>query len=217
MPDETKAKRAYNSTRRKQQASETRNHIVMSARKLFIERGYTATTLDSIAQAAGVSVESLYAIFGNKKAILGQVVHMAVVGDAEPGGILEREGPQAVRAETNQRKQVLMFAHDMCEIIARVSPIFHLMRIASETEPDIAALLQNMLKERLAGIAAFVAWLASNGPLRGGMTVDAGADVAWTITSPEVHRLLTVDRGWSHEQYEQWIMRNLAILLLDEP
>src|SRR6476469_10997478 len=100
MSDNPKTKRAYNSTRRRQQADRTRDHIISTARNLFIERGYNATTLESIAQAAGVSVESIYSIFGNKKAILLRVVHVAVVGDNEPASILEREKPQQVRAET---------------------------------------------------------------------------------------------------------------------
>lgn len=216
MSDEPKPKRQYNSTRRRLQANQTRDHILSEARSLFIERGYTATTLADIAHAAGVSVESIYAIFGNKKAILSQVVHVAVVGDAEPAPILERESPQQVRVEPDQRKQIRIFAHGMTEIMQRVSPLFYLIRIAAETEPDIAALLQNLLSERLNGITAFARWLAANGPLRDNLSVEAAADLAWTLTSAEVYRLLTTDRAWSTERYEQWIAHNLTILLLPD-
>ena len=36
----------------------------------------------------------------------------------------------------------------------------------------------------------------------------------WTITSAEVHRLLTRDRGWSAERYETWLAETLDTLLL---
>lgn len=42
-----------------------------------------------------------------------------------------------------------------------------------------------------------------------------GAEIVWTITSPQVFRLLIVDRGWSREKYISWLGETLARLLLD--
>jgi hypothetical protein len=89
------------------------------------------------------------------------------------------------------------------------------MRTAAETEPDIAELLRSILHNRLQGITQFVRWLATNGPLRDGLTVEDAGQTTWTLTSAEVHHLLTVDIGWSDDRYEAWLKDTLTRLLLD--
>ena len=211
----TKPKRRYDSSRRQARARETQREIIEAARRLFMERGYTGTTIEQIAQEAGVAVETLYATFGSKRAVLSRLVGVSLVGDDEPVPLLERQRPQAVRREPDQRRQVELFAQDMREIMGRVGPILGIMRTAAETEPDIAQLFHGLLQERLQGITQFVRWLAANGPLRDGMTVEDAAETTWTLSSAEVHQLLTVDRGWSDERYEAWLRDILARLLLD--
>src|SRR5947208_2674838 len=108
MKNQTSTKRKYDSSRRQAQARETQRQIVEAARRLFIERGYMGTTIEQIAAEAGVAVETIYATFGNKRAVLARLVDISVVGDDEPGPLLEREGPQATRLERDQLRQVAM-------------------------------------------------------------------------------------------------------------
>jgi AcrR family transcriptional regulator len=211
----TKPKRRYDSSRRQARARETQREIIEAARRLFMERGYTGTTIEQIAQEAGVAVETLYATFGSKRAVLSRLVGVSVVGDDEPVPLLERPGPQAVRREPDQHRQLETFAHDMREIMGRVGPVFGVIRTAAETEPDIAELLSGILQNRLQGITQFVRWLAANAPLRDGLTVEDAGETTWTLTSAEVHHLLTVDRGWSDDRYEAWLKDTLTRLLLD--
>ena len=90
MPKSSGPKRAYNSTRRKNQAKETRRMIIEAARKLFYELGYNYATIDAIAREAGVAAETIYAIFGNKQTILMNLIQVTVVGDDENIPLLER-------------------------------------------------------------------------------------------------------------------------------
>src|SRR5215204_3120445 len=99
MTEEIKPKRRYTSRRRQVQAAETRRQIVEAARQLFAERGYVGTTIEAIAQAAGVAGETVYATFGSKRAILARLVDVSVGGDEQPIPLLERPGPQAVQQE----------------------------------------------------------------------------------------------------------------------
>jgi AcrR family transcriptional regulator len=215
--EEVKAsKRRYNSTRRQQQAGETRRQILETARRLFLERGYGGATIEAIATEAGVAVETVYAAFRNKRTILSRLVDVSVVGDDRPVPLVERRGPQEVQQERDQRRQILLFAHGIREILERVGPLFEVMRIAAATEPEIAALLGDLLGKRLEGMRFFVEALARNGPFRNGLGVPKAADVVWTLTSTEVHRLLTVDRGWSGDQYEAWLVDSLVLVLLPE-
>ncbi len=216
MPEKTPTKRKYNSERRQAQARETRSQIVESARRLFIERGYAGTTIEAIAQEAGVAVETVYSAFGSKRALLSRLVGVLVRGDEEPTPLLDRPGPRSVHNERDQLKQVRLFAHDITGILQRVAPIFVVVRTASQTEPEIAKILQGMLDGRLQNLTKFVAWLAENGPLRGNLTIADAADIVWTITTPEVHQLLTVDRGWPAARYEEWLAGVLTTLLLPE-
>jgi len=215
MEDQIRTKRKYVSHRRQVQARETQSQIVQAARRLFIERGYTGTTIEQIAAEAGVAVETVYATFGSKRAVLSRLVRVSVVGDDEPVPLLERQGPQGVRRELDQHRQIEMFARDIRGIMERVGPVNGIMRTAAETEPDIAAMLQGILGERLQGMTQFVNWLASNGPLREGLAIPDAAEMTWALTSAEVHHLLTVDRGWSGDRYEAWLRDTLDRLLLD--
>src|SRR5690242_11502797 len=102
----TKPKRAYNSSRRQAQARQTRQQIADAARKLFIERGYAGATMEAVAQEAGVATETVYAVFGNKKKILSHLMDIAIGGDDEPLSLLDRAGPQAIKQERDQRRQL---------------------------------------------------------------------------------------------------------------
>lgn len=217
MVDQVKPqKRPYNSARRQQQARETRRQILEAARRLFLQRGYTGTTMDGIAKEAGVAVETVYVAFRNKRTILARLFDVSVVGDDQPVPLLERHGPQEVRQERDQRRQIQLFAHGIREIMERVGPLFEAMRLAALTESEIAVLLEDVLGKRLEGMRFFVEALIGNGPLRDGLAVADAVDEVWTLTSAEVHRLLTVDRGWPGDQYEVWLVDTLAALLLPE-
>jgi AcrR family transcriptional regulator len=217
MADEVKPeKRRYDATRRQQKARETRRQILEAARRLFLARGYGGTTIDAIAAEAGVAVETIYAAFRNKRTILARLVDVAVAGDDEPVPLLERQGPQEVRQEGDQGRQIELFARGIAEIMGRVGPLFEVMRVAAATEPETATLLEDLLGKRLVGMRFFVDALMQNGPLRAGLDPDEATDTVWTLTSAEVHRLLTQDRGWSAERYVGWLAGSLRSLLLPD-
>jgi AcrR family transcriptional regulator len=209
-----KAKRRYHSKRREQQAKATRRDCVEAAARLFAEHGYVGTTMEAIAREANVAVQTVYAAFATKRAILRRLVDIAVVGDEEPVPLLERQGPKTVLRERDQHRQIAMFASDISQIMERVSPLFEVLRVAASTEPEIAALLDELLHKRLQGVRFFVDAVAARGRLRTGMTTDQAAQTVWALSSPDVHRLLTVKLGWSREDYQAWLQDMLQATLL---
>jgi len=206
LSPKTRIKRAYNSSRRKEQALQTKRQIVEAARNLFIAHGYAGTTIDAIAREAGVAPETVYAAFGSKRAILSKLFDVSLLGDDLPIPLLERQGPREVMSETDQRRQIELFVHDIYEIISRVAPLFEIMRVAAKTEPEIAEMLQ--------GMTAFIRALMKNGPLRDGLAPDEAAETVWTLTSAEVFTLLKTNRGWSEEKHKHWLVDGLTRLLL---
>lgn len=214
MTQSEKPKREYNSMRRQAQARETRRQIIEAARELFAGHGYAGATIEAIAQRAGVAPETVFAIFGNKRTILSNLMDVSVGGDDQPVALLQRPGPQRVLRESDPKLQMQTFAQDISLILERVAPIFEIMRMAAKTEPDIAELLKKLLRERLRNLAEFVHSVTANSPLRNGLDEKQAAEIVWAIASPEVFSLLTVDRGWSRERYTQWLGEALIRLLL---
>lgn len=214
MTNPKNSKRKYDSTRRQAQARATRKQIIAAAGRLFAEYGYSGTTIEAIAGEAGVAPETVFAVFGNKRTILASLVDVSVGGDDLPIPLLQRAGPKAVLQEPDPIQQLRLFAQDISGILERVAPVFGTVRMAAKTEPEIAELLTTLLEERLRNLTSFMQQLSSHASLREGMDVTHGADIVWAITSPDIFSLLTVDRGWSKEQYARWLGETLIRLLL---
>lgn len=214
MAKQIPSKRKYDSSRRKEQARLTRLQITEAARTLFIERGYAGATIEAIAEQAGVAQETVYAIFGSKRKILSFLLDISLGGDDQPIRILNRSEPQTVLHDTNQLRQVAMFAEGIAEIMVRAAPVFEIMHGAAKTEPEIARLIKHLYKERLENITVFVKHFAINGPLRDELDEAYAGEIVWTLTSPEVFLLLTVNREWPKEKYIHWLtdMLNRALL-----
>src|SRR5689334_18421090 len=74
------SRRPYSSPAREAAALLTRQRILDAAARLFTEAGYTATSVRSIAQAAGVAEKTVYLQFDTKPAILKALVDAAIMG-----------------------------------------------------------------------------------------------------------------------------------------
>ena len=211
MSEDVKPRRPYRSERRREQAEETRERVLEAAARLFAVRGFESATIAAIAAEAGVSPETVYAAFRNKRTLLGELIRAAVRGsDSSPVPL--QAGPRAVAAATDQRDQLRLFAADISSRLERVGPLVEVLSTAARSEPELAALLAKIHGERLENLRTFVAALAANGPLR--LEPDAALDTVWALASPDLHRLLTRTRGWTREQYCDWLAESLATLLL---
>ncbi len=211
IPDDVKPRRAYRSERRREQAAETRERVLAAAAKLFAERGYESATVTGIAEEAGVAPETIYAVFRNKRTLLGELIGMAVRG-GEQAPLLEQTGPAAVAATRDQQEQVRIFAADISRRLERVGPLLGVLAMAARSDPELAEMLAAIHANRLENLRFFVGALAANGPLR--VDADAALDTVWALASPELSQLLTGTRGWSRERYAAWLAESLTALLL---
>jgi len=208
-------KREYDSSRRQAQANETRRHILEAARKLFMERGYVGATAEAIAAEAGVSAQTIYAIFKNKKKMLVSLMNISpTTGVEDHTPMLERTAVQAVSQEQDQHRQLQMFAQVVANNLDRVAVVSEIMVDAAKIEPEFDRILQKLNKQRLEHMAFAVQQIASNGPFRKKIDNADATDIVWTLTSPEVFLLFTRDRGWPKEKYAEWLADMLARALL---
>jgi AcrR family transcriptional regulator len=206
-----KTPRPYRSPRRAAQADATRGAILDAAQRAFAEQGYGATTMQSIAAAATVSVKTVYAIFGNKRRLLSAVLDRAIAGDDQPVPIIDRPWVQAMRDEPVPRDRLRILAREGAAILARRADVDELIRRAAATDPDIAALGAAGVRDRRAGQAALLR--IALGPAG---VDEMSIDTVFAIGSPEVFRLLVTDRGWSSDEFATWYDHTLARLLLPD-
>jgi len=200
--------------RRRERARATRERVLEAARALFVERGYVGTTIDAIAERADVSPETVYSTFGSKRALLAELVDVAIAGGADAPPVFDQDWVRQLREEPDAHRRLAILAHNGRSILERRADIDEVVRGAASAEPALAALRDRGKAERFAGQRELLRIVVGAGGLRPGLDLDAAADVLYAIGSPEMYRLLVADRGWSGAQFESWYAETLEHLLL---
>ncbi len=199
-------RREYRSEVRSRQARTTRRAIVAAAADLFVERGFSATTIDSVAERAGVGRKTVFDSVGGKGALLKLAWDWALVGDDEPLSMEQRPEVQAILAESDPRQLVRMWVHTISDVAARAGPLGRVLLAARDVDDDAAALDALIRSESLAGARAFTRHLQGVGGLRPGLDPEHAADVCWTLVNSPAHEHLVRERGWSQAAYEDWLV-----------
>ena len=212
-----KRKRKYESSLRRRQAEETRVRILDASESLFAERGYASTTMTAIAEAAGVAPDTVYATFSSKVGVLHRLLDARVGGDIEPVALADRPGPRAVLEEKDARRLLNGFAESVTEILERAARVARILRGAAAADSEVAALLATMESARFGNLGAVGGALQRLGSLRKGVDARRATAVIWTLASPDVHRLLRVERRWSRAEYSAWLADSLVRTLLERP
>lgn len=200
--------------RRTAKAARTRRDVCAAAGSLFIERGYVATTVPEIADAAGVSRATVFNSVGGKAALLRACYDIATVGDDDPKPLPQRPELLAVRDAPDQRQTIVLYAGVIAAIGERLSGIYEVFRAAAATDQGIRAQWEQIQAERLGGGRGFVRILAGKGPLRDGLDLEEAGDVVWAHIDASLYHRLVVERGWSRARFEAWFDQTLASYLL---
>src|SRR5919202_5643735 len=135
--------RRYDGSRRRAQARETQRHIAETAPALFVQRGYGATSIRDIADAAGVAVQTIYNAFQGKPAIVARIADMAIVGDDEPVALADRPDVQAIRQGTDAAVAVRQWASLCRGIFTRLLPLLPILQEAAAADPSVRAQWRN--------------------------------------------------------------------------
>ena len=193
-------------THRQRQALETRRLISEAAGRLFLERGYAATTIDAIAGEAGVAVSTVYAAFKNKRAILKEIrlawhdrTHAREI-NAEAAGQPDLERRLEMVANSNRRQW---------EIGAGLIAIY---QGAAAADREAAAELEEALRGRRAALDRVVEGMEV--ALRPDLDVPRAAAILRALCRPEVYQDLVEESGWSPDEYESWLAETLKRELL---
>jgi len=202
-----KPRRRYDLTRRRAHAAQTRQDILKAAQQLFLEGGYAGTTINEVAAAAGVAVETIYRGFGSKAALFKGVMEAAIAGGAARAAIPPEERPvvRAMIAERNPRRVLEMHAATQPGIHARSGPLYRLLMEAVAADPEVADVWNQLEAQRLTGMRRIAEQLKNGGGIRQELSVEEAGDILWTVNSLAVYNLLVLQRAWSPERYRDWI------------
>jgi AcrR family transcriptional regulator len=188
--------------------------VVEAAHRLFVARGYPATTIDAVAAAAEVPLATVYRHFGSKRGILKAVLDVAFGGDDEPVEFRHRPEVRAALDDPDPGALLDAFARIHTGLMARSAAIQRVLAEAAAVDPDAAELLEVARAQRHTGQSRIARGLAERGALAPGLTEAEAADVVYLLMSPDTHRVLTGERGWSPERFERWLGRALRAQLL---
>jgi AcrR family transcriptional regulator len=196
-------RRPYDGTRRQEQARETRDRILDTARELFTTRGYGRTTIAQVAGRAGVSVETVYAAFRTKPTLLHHVWYSTFRGDDEDVRLLHRPEIQAVLAEPDLPTRFRLHAHTMTPVLRRFTPLLRALQAAGASEAAAAEMVAEFDEGRLDACTHFAAAAAATRQLAVGET--ECRDVLYASMDGSLWQCLVMERGWSDERFADWL------------
>lgn len=203
--------RRYVSPRRQEQARQTRRAILDAAAKLFVDPGYAATPLTAVAAEAGVAVQTVYAVFGNKRQLLSDLVDVTLVGDDEQVAMAARSFVADIRALTGLRPRLARYARHLAETHARQVHVMLALAGAATADADAAAIWRKNLEDRRQGMGMFAADLAATGEVL--VSQERAADVLWLAQDIRNYDWLVRERGWPVERFERWFVDSVAAVL----
>jgi AcrR family transcriptional regulator len=203
--------------RRQRKAQATRRRVLDAAETLFTRDGYATTTMAAIAQEADVAVQTVYAVFGTKRAILTELLAVRVAGDDDGTPLQDRQDWQDMEGEAGPRHQLALLASTATGIGNRIAALYGVMAGAAGSDPEIAQMYRRQQQARYTDQRRVARSLSRKGALRAGLSEARATDILWAIANPSTHRSLIGERGWAPEEYERWLAQVLISALLKEP
>ncbi len=187
-------------------AAATRQRIADAARLLFRRDGYAATTLQAVADEAGVAVQTVYAVYGSKAGIL-RTLREAAVFQPEAEAFYG-----AAIADPSAPRRLELFARSIRTRWEAAADIVEISRDAALVDPGERAAVQAVLARRRGGLEALARSLGDR--LRLDLDVAHAAAILDALTMAEVYTHLVDAHGWSSDEYEWWLAGAMKAELL---
>lgn len=201
-------RRRYHSPLRSEQAQASRAAVIAAARELFVEQGYGGTTVDQIAERAGVSKPTVFTAVGNKAVLLKVVRDVAMAGDDEDSPVSAREDVAAIALAGNLDRAVLLTARHIVAVNARYHDVHEVIRGASGADAAVGELWETAETERHVGAGHLLARLHA----RPTVSRRRAQDQLWLLMAPDHYHRLVVRQSWSVAAYEKWISAQILAL-----
>ena len=215
MAEQVKPKRGYHSPHRQEQAAATRRSILAAAQRLFERDGYAATTMEAIADDAGVALKTVYVAFTTKSGVLRGLWDLLLKGDQQTASVAERSWYREVIEEPDPERQLRLNARNSRIVKERIAGVLAVIRNASPVDPDSDTLWSLIQTDFYDNQRSIVATLHAKHALRPDLDVTRAADILWTLNHPDVWQLLVGSRSWTPAQFESWLGDSSCAQLLN--
>jgi AcrR family transcriptional regulator len=216
-PNPGRPTRAYHSPLRAEQARQTRTRIVRAAGGLFAERGYSATTLQAIADAAGVSVVSVQ-LNGPKSALLLAALELLSTGSEGFDSAVEIPEFAARAAQISSPADVIELTAEFATVSnQRVSKLWLAMDRAAEDDADVGHTFRDLIQRMRRDALTAITTMSALGAVRADRTPEELADIYWALPLPDLYHRLVEQCGWPLDRYTDWLRQTLSELLLPRP
>jgi len=192
---------------RQAKAAATRQRMLVAAYDCFCEEGFRATTMDRIAERAGVAVQTLYFTFHTKDELLQEVHNWTVLGD-DPTPPPQQPWYLAAIEEPDARRSLALIVAGVVVIESRVAPmlpVFH--AVSADPAGEIFRHADALRRE---GMEEVVDILVTKAPLRRGMTKRRAVDLLHILMGPESYRSFVLECGWTTKQWTAWVTATLS-------
>lgn len=210
-------KREYRSALRNAQAEATRRTLVDAAAQLYVERGYAATTVDAIAEAAGISRKTVFTSVGGKPELLKTALDWAVAGDDLALAVADRPETVRILAQDDPALLIAGWVRLQVDIDRRAARLYHVLEVAAESDESARELLLRYQRQRLAGARTVIGRLDRLDALGSALRRSEAVDIAWLATDPALYNRLVITRGWSVTRFERWLVQLIQCQLLADP
>jgi AcrR family transcriptional regulator len=189
---------------RREKAQATRLRIVEAALAAFLDRGYSGTTMDTVASEAGVAVQTVYFVFHTKGDLLQAVYEHVVLG---PEGVPPHLTWwwRAVEEEPEIVPAVRTLVSGSMDLLVRAAPLVWTV-LGDETAREGYEFNEGMRRD---GYEVLVRTLTSKHPLRAEITPERARDVLFLLTGPQLYAQLARDLKWSREEIEEWMITSV--------
>jgi AcrR family transcriptional regulator len=192
---------------------ETEARIAAAATELFSTQGYVDTTMAAIAREAGGAVQTLYLRHGSKAAILSAALDVAIAGDTEAESIMARGWFARALEEADAVAALSTFGQGVRSICDRTHRLYEVIRSAA-ADPEVAEVLDKNRQERISGLRVLAeAFVAKPGFARD-VPVERAADLLYALGTEDSYLLFVLDRGWTADAWQQWVVETLTAQLL---
>lgn len=195
-------------SRRERQAQQTREEILGAARRLFAERGYTRTSVRDIAEAAGVSAQTVYDSVGPKQALVARLNDVIDIEAGIPSiarAVAESSDPAAIVATP---------ARITRSILEHCGDIVRALITGAAAEPELEAVLADGQRRHVEGAKTIVELLEAKDALDPSIDRRAAAETLAAISDIRLALVLREGYGWSFDRIERWIAATSQALLL---
>ncbi len=201
-------KRPYSSVARSAQAAQTRGRILAAAKNLFENDGFDYVTIEKIAQAASVSIPTVYALFQSKRGVLRALMDEALPQE-QFDALVERSnkaGSPKVRLRFSAKIARQMYDAERAQM--------GVFRGAAVLAPEFKELEKEREMRRYSRQEVTINAMARDKSLAKNLSIAKARDILWAFTGRDMYRMFVVEQGWTSEEYEKWLAQVLINTLV---